>query len=132
MRVVLLWFCLVFGPAALLRAHDPGLSTAQIAVRDQTLLATVTFSVSDLRALQPPEPVTAEWMEGLLELRVGGVLLRATAAKASPGRGHTRPRKRVMLEGRLTSASWPAAPGGGAAPPSTVETRAATAAAGAA
>lgn len=42
--------------AAPLRAHDPGLGTAQLELRDGDLVAVVGYAPRDLRALLPPSP----------------------------------------------------------------------------
>lgn len=84
MRLRLSWFLFLLGGIALARAHDPGLSTAQMTLRAESLRIWVTFSAADLRVLQPAEPVTGDWIEALMELRVKGERLRPRTVLARP------------------------------------------------
>ena len=76
----------VFAFAPWLRAHDPGLSTAQVVIRGDTLVVSATFAPADLGALKPPAPPTADWIAGLFELQVASTPLvaRATATHPAP------------------------------------------------
>lgn len=80
-RFVLFIFCCLGAPA---RAHDPGLSTAQVVVRGDVIAVTATFSGSDLTALHPPSPVTPAWISGLFEFRVATNLLTARGTATHP------------------------------------------------
>lgn len=84
-RILTLVFFLGLGVR--LHAHDPGLGTAQVTVRADDIVVATTFSAADLRLLRPPSPATREWIAGLFELRVAGVLLapRSTATHPQPG-----------------------------------------------
>ena len=84
MRIRLSWFLFFLGCIAAGRAHDPGLSTALVTVRGESVRVAVTFSVADLRALQPPDPVTGDWIEGLVELWVNGARRLPRTALSRP------------------------------------------------
>ncbi len=86
-RMVFFW-CVLLGIA---RAHDPGLSTAQVEVLATTIRVAVTFSAGDLAALRPAVPPTAEWIAGLAGLRAEGAAAVAERAFAEPAEdGETR------------------------------------------
>lgn len=64
MRLLLRALLLACGIAAPLRAHDPGLSTAQVVVGAAAVTARIGFAPSDLRALlaaNPPVPASSSW-----------------------------------------------------------------------
>ncbi len=84
MRLRLPWFLFLLGCIATARAHDPGLSTAQVSLRAESVRISVTFSAPDLLILQPPAPVPGEWIEALMELRVAGERLRPRTVLARP------------------------------------------------
>lgn len=71
-------------PGVRLWAHDPGLSTARVAIRAHEVVVAVTFSAADLHALHPPAPVTPQWLAGLVELRVAGGALAPASAGTRP------------------------------------------------
>ena len=79
-RLILIWV----GFLGLARAHDPGLSTAQVEVGATAIRVLVTFSAADLAALHPPVPVTPEWIGGLVGLRSGARALAAGQAGSKP------------------------------------------------
>ncbi len=105
MRIRLAWLLFFIGCIAAARAHDPGLSTAQMTLRGESLRILVTFSPADLRLLQPAEAVTGEWIEALMELRVKGERLRPRTVLARP-----------VEDGELQfELAWSRPAGGGAA-----------------
>ena len=79
-RLILIWAGLT-GPV---RAHDPGLSTAQVEVGATAIRVLVTFSATDLAVLRPAVPATTEWIEGLVGLHSGTRSLMADRAESKP------------------------------------------------
>jgi len=59
------WFLLAFVLAAEARAHDPGLSTTQVELRQDGLVATIGFAPNDLHGLLSPAaaPQSSNWSE---------------------------------------------------------------------
>ncbi|MBC7366331.1 MAG: HupE/UreJ family protein [Undibacterium sp.] len=82
MRIRLSCFLFFTGCLGVVRAHDPGLSTALVTVRGESVRVAVTFSTADLHALQPPDPVKGDWIERLIDLRVDGARLVPRTARS--------------------------------------------------
>jgi len=89
--------------AAAAQAHDPGLSTTQVALAGKTLAATVGFAPADLRTLLPPadRKTVASWSQADFDAAQGD--LRALAPKLMAIRGAGGPLAWTEIAATLAS-----------------------------